>query len=536
MFDRVFQLIRKEDISLFVGAGLSLKAGYPSGHQLVETICDDIKNELSVNELSILKHQPLPFVAEKYIQIRNGSRNSLIQLLTQAFTRTPQDLSNQTSIASIPHFKNIFTTNFDSLLENAYHNQCNLIIEDANCPYIDNRLTNIFKIHGDLNRPDSILITQNDYTRYFDSLKNPIMWNLVKSTIATKSTLFLGYSFEDSNIESIFTKLFDSIGNNHKELFLIAPQLDNIKRNHLNRYGINYIDSTAEHFLESLLSDLKEHIKDDYEKKIVSTDTFNAFCNIHGIAISISIKKDKNEINKIGSIDGKRLATKITFSVGQEISDKIRRHEFHNGLKELANISGLQLSNNPSLKITKDQLLNFRHTENDIVFHHKDDIKALYLVQVPNKKGKVSLITPKGKLFQNISFEIYGKGSSILIRTQLPLYSYDIEMWINKDNIQFQATPQFDNYYSNKAQAVYWTELLLALCEGGEFTLRFENNKEHKVPLPYTQEGIDLYSKMIEYYNVIAKIEELIREPFAYYECYTQDKFTTAKKSTVLCN
>lgn len=36
--DRLFELIRKEEIILFIGAGMSLYAGYPSGAQLVKKL------------------------------------------------------------------------------------------------------------------------------------------------------------------------------------------------------------------------------------------------------------------------------------------------------------------------------------------------------------------------------------------------------------------------------------------------------------------------------------------------------------------
>lgn len=42
MFSRLFELIRKEDIVLFIGAGFSLKAGYPGGNRLAEIIYNDL--------------------------------------------------------------------------------------------------------------------------------------------------------------------------------------------------------------------------------------------------------------------------------------------------------------------------------------------------------------------------------------------------------------------------------------------------------------------------------------------------------------
>ena len=39
----------------------------------------------------------------------------------------------------------------------------NVIFSDNHTPYIDAKKVNLFKIHGDLSNPDSIIITESDY-------------------------------------------------------------------------------------------------------------------------------------------------------------------------------------------------------------------------------------------------------------------------------------------------------------------------------------------------------------------------------------
>lgn len=101
MFSRLFELIRKEDIVLFIGAGFSLKAGYPGGNRLAEIIYNDLTN---TEKTHINPNIGLMDLAEEYIQIRHGSRNSLIQILKNEFNKNPLDLTSHNLIASIPHF------------------------------------------------------------------------------------------------------------------------------------------------------------------------------------------------------------------------------------------------------------------------------------------------------------------------------------------------------------------------------------------------------------------------------------------------
>lgn len=532
MFEDVFSLIRKEDIVLFVGAGLSLKAGYPSGNQLAEILCNDLANELSQDEISQLRNQPLPLVAEKHVQVKNNKRNSLMQILKQVFDKEPIDISNHENIANIPHFKNIISTNYDTLFEKTYQ-KYNLIINDSDCPKVDNKQTNILKIHGDLSQPESIIITGSDYTRFFDTQKRPVMWNLVKGLIATRSVLFLGYGFEDTNIESIFTKLFETIGKNHKELFLIAPKFKEYRINYLKTYDIKYIDSTAEQFLDDLLVNIKENIKNDYKNRIVETETFNAFCNAHNIAISVSLKQKENIIDKIESLDGRPLNTKITFETNEKIGKKIMNSEFQREFEELENIQGFNFSNNPGIKLNREQLLSFKYSENGIIFHHLEDIQSLYLLQRPNKTGKMSIIAPNGQMYPDLVFEIYGNKSSVTIKIMCAIFTFEANIPLVDKNNQYSGISKFNEYYQNKTHAIFWTKLLYSLFEGGEFVFSFEDAKDLKIKFFPQPEGINFCSQALEYYEFVSKIEEITEVPFSKYESFSDKNYDMAMR--ILC-
>ena len=82
MYDRLFNLVRREEVILFVGAGFSIKAGYPSGKEL----CQIIYNNLSESEKSkISKELSLPELTEEFVQLRGSSRNAIITLLKNIY-------------------------------------------------------------------------------------------------------------------------------------------------------------------------------------------------------------------------------------------------------------------------------------------------------------------------------------------------------------------------------------------------------------------------------------------------------------------
>ncbi len=118
MFDRLIRLVRQEKVSLFIGAGFSIEANAPSVQKLRETILadiDDIEAKQQHND------DRLSDLSDFYVEeICNGSRNELISKLKGLFSFNPTSMKDHKMLAKIPHFHNIFTTNYDTLLEDSY--------------------------------------------------------------------------------------------------------------------------------------------------------------------------------------------------------------------------------------------------------------------------------------------------------------------------------------------------------------------------------------------------------------------------------
>lgn len=293
MYDRLFELIRKEEVVLFVGAGFSIKAGYPSANEL----CQIIYNELTDSEkANISQNLSLIDLTDEFIQLRGNSRNPLISKLKSIYGKSPVDLSDHQKIKSIPHFKNIITTNYDNSFENVYSDSHNLIFKDADCSYIDKLRTNVFKIHGDLSVPDSIVITKSDYRHYFDKENNLIFWTKIKDLLASNSVLFIGYSFEDDNIISIVDLISNALGANRKEMFLIAPDWKEHKKQKLSSFDVKYFNDTADNFLNQLIGNIKSHIKDDFDNKRITSETFTRFCENQTFSPIIKLSKNRNDV------------------------------------------------------------------------------------------------------------------------------------------------------------------------------------------------------------------------------------------------
>jgi hypothetical protein len=124
-------------------------------------------------------------------------------------------------LASLP-FKIIVTTNYDQLLETGlglfnkkpsvfvYSSKLNEPTPDlATDPTVERPL--LFKMHGDLDHRDSIVITDEDYITFIQRMSDKDALHPVPQTVRYRMqrwwTLFVGYSLSDYNLRLLFRTL-----------------------------------------------------------------------------------------------------------------------------------------------------------------------------------------------------------------------------------------------------------------------------------------------------------------------------------------
>lgn len=248
---RLFELIRAEDVVLFVGAGFSLYAGYPSGASLGKIIFEKLS---STEKREIEFTDNLPKLCEDIYNLK-GSKDFLFKCLKDIFDKKPAKNEVHKDLARIPQFKSIITTNYDTLFENSY-DSIQIIRRSKDLPLTNFEQTHLYKVHGDLINPDQIILLESDYQKYFSDLKETLFWNAVKDVLAKKHILFVGYSMGDINIKAIIRKIHKELGDFRKEAYFITPDLRKPDRNFLNSLNIKYVNSTGEKFTQELIEDL----------------------------------------------------------------------------------------------------------------------------------------------------------------------------------------------------------------------------------------------------------------------------------------
>ena len=492
--ESLFETISKGEVVLWVGAGLSLYAGLPSGVQLREILYKGLTplEKEEVGEESDLSH-----LADEICTLK-GNRNYIIQTLKNTFTRDFLSTETHKIISQISHFRNIITTNYDSLFESVYGSgKLNVIFSDNHTPYIDAKKVNLFKIHGDLSNPDSIIITESDYNDFFskDTEQNTI-WSVIKGIIATKSILFIGYGLEDTNIQVIFNKIRNKIGENGKECYFVAPNISTTKSIKLDKARIHPISLTGEKLFEELIEYLKKNIKKNFENKDISSEVYSEFIGNFGLKSEIEVDSSigKNIVKNLIGIEGKGTKIKMTFSVSSS-SDEIHK------LDALINKGEVS----EEIIIDEENLTAFNLDINGINFRDIDDVKNLKIALTPFFDKQVDIIFENGKEFNDVELKIFSLGNTdIKLKVIAQLYGNELEI-INSPTISNEETTfsyTLSQEINNISKQIIFLELVEHLIKGQPFSVYVEGQRAFDGR--FGEEAISL-SKSISFYLIYFK-------------------------------
>lgn len=540
--ESLFQAISKGEVVLWAGAGLSLYAGLPSGVQLREILYEGL-TPLEKEEVG--KESELSHLADE-ICVLKGNRNYIIQTLKDTFRRDFLSTETHKVISQIPHFRNIITTNYDSLFESVYGSgKLNIIFSDDHTPYIDDKKVNLFKIHGDLSAPNSIIITESDYNNFFskDTEQNTI-WSIIKGIIATKSILFIGYSLEDTNVEVVFNKIRDKIGENGKECYFVAPNISTTKSKKLIRAKIHPISLTGEKLFEELIEYLTKNITNDFKNKYISSDIYSEFIGNFGLKSEIELDSSigKNIVKNLTGIEGKDTKIEMSFSVSDSfeginklkglISTGSASEGVVKDVKIATNVINTLEKNNIlensisgediSEEITIDKKFlgdDFSLNINGINFMDINSIKNLTLILLPSFDEQVDIIFENKKEFNDVRIKVVFL-NLIERRVKVIVQLYDNQIEIETCISTEEATRAILYYRESKqinniSKQISFFELIEYFSEGQSFSVYIREHKifdSKKSIGGNLKEGFkSLYEMNHFYFNYFKKLKEIER-------------------------
>lgn len=208
------------DAALFIGAGLSMPAGFVNWKELLRDLAEEIG-------LDVDREPDLVTVAQYHINRHSQDRSRLNQIVRREFDKAVKLTPNHQIISRLP-IQTVWTTNYDTLLEEAYKRAGRVVdikLRDAdlstskpNCDLV------LYKMHGDISRPDEVVLSKDDYGRY--AIKHPLLQQRLGGDLVSKTFLFLGFSFTDSHLEYVLGHLRSLLGNSKRPHFAVMRKLN----------------------------------------------------------------------------------------------------------------------------------------------------------------------------------------------------------------------------------------------------------------------------------------------------------------------
>jgi hypothetical protein len=205
ILERLVSDFGKRRLLLFAGAGLSKNLGLPSWSELI----DHLATELDFDREVFKGLGSYPMLAQFYKHTA-GSLDTLISWMRLNWLADSIDLAGSECHRLITHakFPVIYTTNYDHWLERSHEywgKPYDRIVTGPDIVRAELDSTHIVKFHGDLDLPNTMVLTESDY---FDRLSFEHELDIkLRADMQQYSLLFIGYSLADPNIRLILHRL-----------------------------------------------------------------------------------------------------------------------------------------------------------------------------------------------------------------------------------------------------------------------------------------------------------------------------------------
>lgn len=513
-FDEINFLVRQANVSLFIGSGFSFKAGGPSAGKLVHSLATRFPKGYKKG----LRSLPLDDIAKEYVRLHRGNRDGLITFLKEKMAFKRKDLSDHRTLALIPHFKHIFTTNYDTLLEDSYPAGSVRIVRcNADCA-LPEKDVNIYKIHGDLACQEQLVITRNDYDTLLVTDKNSLVWNKVMDAFACTNVVFLGYGLEDTNVQILLDRVSAILGDERRRVFLIAPKLTEEKVFELSTRDVTYVDANAEEFLESLAGDLKDNVYSDLVSGIVPQDIAIKFLENYRIKAVIEYKNGELVIKRVDPAD-ETVPQTIHFTTKAQ-SDYFKdpvSFDFESQAKRSEHLG------RPAVTLTKDSILSFERRINGVKVMGTEEIGSLEIGPSTIKEGQMDVIAPESGFIEKVGYKTYRSGSNLVLSMDTPLCAFEL-IWEVEDGVMKDSVIKtiYKEDYGQYEKAVVWTHFFIALFSGKQ--VFFGESIGGRINPGQYQGFVSQFKKSLEYYDNIRKIEIFRKKLFERHDKYEDGK------------
>lgn len=234
----ILQAAHSRDLVLFAGAGISteLPSVFP------RTFYDSIRDEMSADDSTSFPELMQKFTAQH-------GRPELVRRLKHRLDYVDsfpsirrQARKFHSALATMPYLEDIVTTNWDTYFEDETDATPFVSGEDFIFHNLPGR--RVYKIHGSIYTLSTLIMTESDYARRLEELRNNVLGGALRQLLATKTVVFVGYSLRDWNFQRLYEALRHDMGAMAPAAFIVSPfdvPDDRFQLRHIYTSGMGFL-------------------------------------------------------------------------------------------------------------------------------------------------------------------------------------------------------------------------------------------------------------------------------------------------------
>lgn len=256
-------LIKPSQTVLLLGAGASVSSGAPSGSELAARLWEKAAKVAPQSE---------DLIETASILVRRLSRRPVIDVIKEALS----PLKPSGGLLGLPKlgWHQLFTTNFDQLLEKAYaQNSIPLAAIRSNYDFTNkenNTEQKLYKIHGCITQDAafghkaSMVLTEDDYEQHEKYRQS--MFALLQAALLTKDALIVGQSLRDRHLHDLVRRVLNakqegSLG----QIFVLVYDKDDLRAPLLEDKGARVVFGGIDQLVHSFATTYEEPVTEEHQ-------------------------------------------------------------------------------------------------------------------------------------------------------------------------------------------------------------------------------------------------------------------------------